>query len=263
MKIITWNLANYDDHPHWDVRLKLLASEIVKHKPDVIALQEVRFNKKAPSTVSTGWNTAEQLLAELYKLKYDRDAYLAVEPAMFYTKTGSVFLDFFLTDGLDRHFWEGLAVISKEPIIESNNLILNSNPPESDKNIRNAQIIRIGRFRLVNTHLSYNQDEAFENIKTVLECLKRYRIEDCVICGDFNVTPDNPVIKLMEKHNFVSVGEIISTHPSSNPLKKLDYFFVPQDIFDRVISCSIIGTEANEAGIYPSDHLGLLLEIDI
>ena len=64
MKILTWNLANYDDHLNWEIRRKLIVKEIAKYQPDVLALQEVRYNSQHPSTQDSHLNMAEQILMD-------------------------------------------------------------------------------------------------------------------------------------------------------------------------------------------------------
>jgi len=44
MKIISLNIANYDDHPGWENKRKQICEMLIKVQPDLISLQEVRFN---------------------------------------------------------------------------------------------------------------------------------------------------------------------------------------------------------------------------
>ncbi|MDP8232971.1 MAG: endonuclease/exonuclease/phosphatase family protein [Candidatus Zophobacter franzmannii] len=262
MKIISWNIANYNDHPHWEERVKLLAKEIAEHDPDVIALQEVRYDKDAPSTVATGWNTAEQLLSELYKLGCNGYANLAVEPAMYYNyRFQSAFLRFLAKDVLDRSFWEGLSVISKEPIIESTNYILNPYPPDEDSNIRNVQMVRTGEYTIFNTHLSYSEDEALNNAHKLVEYIKHQNYDNSILCGDFNTTKGDDAIKIIEQNGFISVGSDAPTFPTKAPGKKIDFFFASPLLKDKAKTVTLLGTDCDENGIYPSDHIGLLLEL--
>ena len=104
MKIVSWNIANYDDHPKWITRKNLIADEIIKAEADIIALQEVRFNKDHPSTKATHLNSAEQILTQLQSKNKFMEAKILTQPAMYFNPTG---------------FWEGLSIISKNDIMET------------------------------------------------------------------------------------------------------------------------------------------------
>jgi endonuclease/exonuclease/phosphatase family metal-dependent hydrolase len=267
MKIITWNIANYNDHPNWERRVKLLAKELADYQPDVIAIQEVRFCMDSIATVKTGMNTGEQLLFELNELGWGIGYHIRSAPAMFYSDTRYTMprnypIPSFLNKGTEV-MWEGLAVISRFPIIESSNYILNPTPPECDRNIRNVQKVVTGGVTLYNTHLSYNPQEAVQNARVMLDYIRINNAESAIVCGDFNTEPDEKAISLMEKADFVSVGKVEVTHPVPNPFKKIDYFFVEKMLLSQVDSCRLIGTDCDETGLYPSDHFGLLLEIKI
>ena len=74
--------------------------------------------------------------------------------------------------------------------------------------------------------------------------------------GDFNVTPDNPVLepiraKMLDTYTFVE-GEKLS-FPSDNPTIKIDYIFVSHDL--KVLSADI-------PEVIASDHRPHVAEIE-
>ncbi len=102
------------------------------------------------------------------------------------------------------------------------------------------------------THFGLNHDEHIHAVNTVLENLKD---EKCILMGDFNVTPDNEVLKPIQER-LVDTGiffaEPYLTFPSTEPFKKIDYIFVSKDI--KVISADV-------PQIAVSDHLPHTVDI--
>ena len=79
-------------------------------------------------------------------------------------------------------------------------------------------------------HFGLNLDEAENAVKTILENIAPKK---CILMGDFNVTPDNPVLNpIKEKMKDASVGfcENTPTWPSDKPEIKIDYIFVSNDL---------------------------------
>ena len=101
-------------------------------------------------------------------------------------------------------------------------------------------------------HFGLNPDEQENAVKTVLENLEN---EKCVLMGDFNVKPDNSVLKpiyaKMKDTSTAFAGERFS-FPSDNPNRKIDYIFVTPDV--EVISADI-------PPIIASDHRPHVAEI--
>lgn len=79
-------------------------------------------------------------------------------------------------------------------------------------------------------HFGLNLDEAENAVKTILENIAPKK---CILMGDFNVTPGNPVLNpIKEKMKDASVGfcENTPTWPSNKPEMKIDYIFVSNDL---------------------------------
>ena len=79
-------------------------------------------------------------------------------------------------------------------------------------------------------HFGLNPDEQENAVETILGALEN---EKCILMGDFNVTPDNPVLNpIRERMKDVSIGfcEGVPTFPSDKPTIKIDYIFVSPDI---------------------------------
>lgn len=79
-------------------------------------------------------------------------------------------------------------------------------------------------------HFGLNPDEHENAVKTIIENLAP---EKCVLMGDFNVAPDNPVLDpIKEKMKDASTGfcQSTPTWPSDKPQIKIDYIFVTPDL---------------------------------
>lgn len=79
-------------------------------------------------------------------------------------------------------------------------------------------------------HFGLNLDEQENAVKTILDNLEG---EKCILMGDFNVTPENPVlnpIKEVMRDAAYGFCQSTPTFPSDNPRIKIDYIFVSPDI---------------------------------
>ncbi len=102
------------------------------------------------------------------------------------------------------------------------------------------------------THFGLNEDEQQNAVNTILPLIKD---EKCILMGDFNVTPDHPVLRpiyeRMKDTSEMFEGEKLS-FPSDVPDRKIDYLFVSPDV--EVISADI-------PALIASDHRPHVAEI--
>lgn len=104
------------------------------------------------------------------------------------------------------------------------------------------------------THFGLCIDEQENAVDTIL---KHIRNEKCILMGDFNIEPSNPLLdKIRAKMKDTSVGfcENKKSFPSDNPRIKIDYVFVSNDI--EVVSADI-------ADIIASDHRPHIAEVNV
>ena len=104
------------------------------------------------------------------------------------------------------------------------------------------------------THFGLCIDEQENAVKTILEHI---RSEKCILMGDFNIEPDNPLLEpIKAKMNDTSSGfcENKLSFPSDNPRIKIDYIFVSPDI-------EIVNADIPE--IIASDHRPHIAEINL
>ena len=102
-------------------------------------------------------------------------------------------------------------------------------------------------------HFGLNPDEQENAVKTIMESMEN---EKCVLMGDFNVTPDNPILNPI-KEKMVDTAYLFSNEglsfPSDNPEIKIDYVFVSPDI--KVSYAEVLP-------IVASDHRPHIAEIE-
>ena len=257
MKIVSWNIANYDDHPRWIIRKNLIADEIIKSDADIIALQEVRFNKDHPSTKATYMNSAEQILTQLQSKNKFIDAKIITQPAMHYEPSG---------------FWEGLSIISKNDIMETGTIFHSHINNPKDMNMRITQYSAIVSnnfvFFLFNTHFSYEEMNLRSNIGEVMSYTDRFAGYPMILLGDMNATPQNENIHKLIMQGLIDIWKKLNpekkgfSYPSKDPIKRIDFCWANEPIAKEIKSIKLIGNKPDKDGIYPSDHLGLVIEIN-
>ncbi len=109
-------------------------------------------------------------------------------------------------------------------------------------------------FNILIIQFGLNEDEHIIAVKTVIENLED---EKCILMGDFNVTPDNEVLKpIREKMKDTAdlFTEPLLSFPSDKPFKKIDYIFASEDV--EVLSADI-------PAIISADHRPHVAEIRI
>ena len=99
--------------------------------------------------------------------------------------------------------------------------------------------------RVLVIHFGLNEDEQASAVKTVLEHI---RDEKCILMGDFNVEPNNPLLDPIRERLTDTCrgfcGDKLS-FPSDKPRVKIDYIFVSKDL-------EVISADVDE--IIASDH---------
>ena len=79
-------------------------------------------------------------------------------------------------------------------------------------------------------HFGLNADEQENAVKTIIE---NAPLEKCILMGDFNVEPNNPIldpIRNLMKDTSDGFCQGKPSFPSDNPRIKIDYIFVSKDI---------------------------------
>ncbi len=152
----------------------------------------------------------------------------------------------------------GNGFLSRIPIIKAETVLIPD--PTGEKHGSHYETRCIlkatleGGITVLVTHMGLNPDEQENAVKTVIGHVEG---EKCILMGDFNMTPDDPILDpikvLMTDTAEVFEKEKLS-FPSDNPRVKIDYIFVSSDI--KTVSADI-------PAIIASDHRPHLAEIEI
>jgi endonuclease/exonuclease/phosphatase family metal-dependent hydrolase len=260
LKIVTINILF--DLSRWKERRGLLVQGLSKLKPDVVAIQEVRL----PDNPSS-W------LAE--QLNYP---YVSLCPKTGYEKNK-----------------EAIAILSRLPFETEARLDLGGQR-------RVAQVVKVrvdGQpLLLANTHLFWQPGESANRLRQVeglLEWLKSIPGSlACVVCGDFNATPETKAIQRMRSEFASAYAAVHGSEPEytcPTPLPRalwptlrtllgffllirlkqidlqwrgtLDYIFTSPEM--KVLDCQVVLDQPapDNPKIYPSDHYGLCATIEV
>lgn len=236
----------------WPHRRTLLAQTLLKHKPDIIATQEGRFNQL---------KDFEELLAD----------YEIVDPHRSWIKE-RMYPTFFMRKNVFELIQSEDLWLSETPDIAGSFSFgsafprlmtwMKIQPKNSDVN-----------FLFVNTHLDHVKAETrMEQIKVLAEQVKR--IKDIrsrlVIMGDFNDSPDSEVRKVLndsfkgiqDSWRLFHLNEETSHHAFNGECQngsRIDWILVDEKI--QVSDCTL--DKSTIAGKYPSDHFPVVCKISL
>jgi len=227
MKLTTLNLQGFID---WEQRQPAIEAYLQSVQPDVIFFQEVVY---LPNI--SPYNQA-QILNGALKYTFENSAVTRLQPSKAY--------------GTYR---EGLATLSKYPIVKTDTLILKKAP--DDEHNRIVQLIDIkvddDIIKLANVHFSLTDtiDFATAHLKETLAILST-RNEERIIAGDFNIDHLEALSDVWDDHYRASTEVPYISYPYMH--KRNDYVLVPKNY--SFIDISTSGDEL-------SDHRAVTTEI--
>lgn len=211
MNVTSLNLAGYKD---WPDREPNIVAYLESTNSDIVFLQEVKFDSGySPQTQSTYINGKLQ------------------KP---YPYTQTIVSRYYMqSDGTESR--EGLAVLSKYPIINSETIVLTKRPDDKHTRIIQKVDIMIDE-RIVtftNVHFS-NNHYSVEQLAETLQILKNTDVTS-VVLGDFNIFDIKAVANLYSNDYSVSTDFMqYVSFPSENAT--LDYVLIPHDYTFESIS---------------------------
>jgi len=248
LTIATLNLRH--DTDRWQERLPLLVAALAKVHPHLVGLQEVSIRS----------DEGPLLLEQLNALASERYQ-LYLQPKM----------------GEEAHE-EGIAILSRLPALHYDWLDLQGGS-------RVAQVLRIplpgGRILdLYNTHLHHPEEaEALrlaqaERLLAWIEARGNGALP--IVVGELNALPESPAL-LRLKRSLLSAYEVVHGHEPDctfpTPLSSqwgewrgtIDYILLAPALATVVRSVRLFADEAHpcDATLYPSDHYGLVAQIDL
>lgn len=256
LKVMSINVRHNSDW--WEDRFPLLADEIVRLKPDIIGLQEVEI----------GVNQSRALVG----LITQRD------PELKYTYYEH------LKTGADMIGGEGIAIFSRFPITAEKMADLKNGRPALVARIQVSESLSVDFY---NTHLHHKggDEVRLPQAKIITEFMDKLSPGGLVfLTGDMNSHDDSQTIAhfldfgLVDAYtavhgtrltqNDMTSPILLTTTPApQNPVNRIDYIFFKQpDTGPRVAAVrdsEVCFRNHNQAGLYPSDHLGVVATFDI
>ncbi len=223
MKIMSFNTQHCLNFIEKKIDFQVMADAIKSFNPDIVGLNEMRDKGRDPQ-----YDNQTSILSELTGMKHH-----------YFAKAIEV-------DGENPY---GNALLSKLPILSSETIpVPDADPKTGSKYYETRCLLKAkleGGITVLVIHFGLNPDEQKNAVNTVLENIEK---EKCILMGDFNVTPENEVLKPIRKC-MKDVADCFNkpllSFPSDKPDKKIDYIFVSPDV--EVISADI-------PGIIASDH---------
>ena len=228
MEITTLNLQAFEN---WDVRRPAIIEYLRSTAADLILFQEVVY---LPGI--SPYNQA-QILNETLEYPYIHSSVTRLQDSPQY-----------------ETYREGLAVLSKYPVVQSDTLVLKKSP--EDEHNRIVQLVDIARgdqiVKVANVHYSLTDttDFATAHLNETLEILSE-RSEKRIIGGDFNMSDLDAVAVVWKEDYRASTEKDYISYPSMN--KRIDYFLVPK-------AYSFIDISTSSEGL--SDHNAVTIEIE-
>ena len=209
IKIMSFNTQHCLNFVTKEIDFDIMADAIIKCHADIIGLQEMRD--------------------ESANEEYQAQAKIIAEKLGFYY----YFAEAIRFDGKNPY---GNALISRYPIISAETIII-PDPvvPEYDGYYETRCLLKAiidvdDGLNVLVSHFGLNPDEHRNAVETIVANISSER---CVVMGDFNVEPDNPVLLSIREKLYDTAEQFDESKlsfPSDVPDRKIDYIFVSKDI---------------------------------
>lgn len=223
MKIMSFNTQHCLNYIDRKIDFQIMADAIKKCEADIVGLNEMR-----DKGTELEYDKQTTILSELTGIKHH-----------YFAKA----IEF---GGKNPY---GNALLSKYPIISAQTIPVPDPDPKTGTEYYETRCLLKakleGGITVLVIHFGLNEDEQKNAVKTVLDNIEK---EKCILMGDFNITPDNDILnpiraQMKDSADFFD-KPLLSFH-SDNPVKKIDYIFVSEDV--EVIHAEI-------PAIVASDH---------
>lgn len=209
MKVMSFNTQHCMNYITKEIDYQIMADAILQCEADIVGLQEMRYEDP-----ESDFTRQTEKLAELTGMKYS-----------YFAKAVNI---------VDDDGWFGNGFISRIPIVEAITIPIPDPVEKRGDQLYETRCILKAKlengFTVLCTHFGLNEDEHINAVKTVLNNLES---EKCILMGDFNVRPENPVLEpirdCMKDTADLFTQELVS-FPSDKPNRKIDYIFVSSDV---------------------------------
>ena len=232
MKIMTFNTQHCLNYLEQKIDFAVMAKAILDCGADIVGLNEMR----------------DQGTHRDYTPQVDTLSALTGLPYFFFAKA----IEF---TGKGPY---GNGLLSRYPILEAESIpIPDPEPRKYDGYYETRCVLKArleGGITVLACHFGLNPDEQENAVATICQHLVD---EKCILMGDFNVLPEDPVldpIRARMKDTADLFGHPLLSFPSDAPDRKIDYIFVSKDV--EVLTADI-------PAIVASDHRPHTAEITL
>lgn len=215
MKFMTYNVCHCEKYPEGGIDFEATARVIRELGADVVGLNEMR-----DAGTSADYQAQAEILGELCGMPY---RYFAKAIAF------------------DEKNPYGNAILSRVPILSCETIPIPDPDPRTGKEYYETRCILkarlAGDITVLISHFGLNRDEQENAVATVLANLEPER---CVLMGDFNIRPGNPLLlSLGEKLRDAGerFAQPLCSFPSDAPNRRLDYIYATPDV--EILSADI------------------------
>lgn len=232
MKIMTFNTQHCLNYLEQKIDFAVMAKAILDCGADIVGLNEMR-----DQGTHRDYTPQVDTLSELTGLPY-----FFFAKAIEFTGKGPY----------------GNGLLSRYPILEAESIpIPDPEPRKYDGYYETRCVLKAklaGGITVLACHFGLNPDEQENAVATICQHLVD---EKCILMGDFNVLPEDPVldpVRARMKDTADLFSHPLLSFPSDAPDRKIDYIFVSKDV--EVLTADI-------PAIVASDHRPHTAEITL
>ena len=224
ISVLSYNVQHFSHYHGSGIDYDVFADTISSLGADLIGLNEVRG-----AGSSEGYDPQASIMGE----KLGLYSYFAKAQDM--------------KEGTDPY---GNALLSRYPLLSAETVIIPypadaDSPYPEDRSILRVTVAPDGRpLTVIATHLGVTAREQEAGIGLLLPMLGKERT---ILMGDFNLTPDSPLLKPVSeriKDSAVFFPEPLLSWPSDDPRMKIDYLFTSPDL--KVLKADIPDVETSD-----------------
>ena len=212
---MSFNTQHCLNYIRQEIDYQIMADAILKCEADIVGLNEMRG--QGPDK---GYDKQVEFLSELTDLKHH------------------YFAEAIKFKGENPY---GNGLLSRWPIASAETILVPDPDPRGYDGYYETRCLLKAKLEngltVLVIHFGLNPDEQANAVQTIMENLEN---EKCILMGDFNVYPDNPLLNPIRermKDTAEAFSSPMLSFPSDNPNRKIDYIFVSKDI--EIVSASI------------------------
>jgi endonuclease/exonuclease/phosphatase family metal-dependent hydrolase len=248
VQIVSMNINAYGNrYGVWEIRREIIRQAFHELQPDVLALQAVSLDP----ALEKGRDQCAQIAKILPQFQYTLFQPAVTRP------DGSA---------------DGLATLSRAPILESDCFKLTLLPGLDDTNPRVILHTRLElpggvTLELFNANFSWIATQARQNTQETLAYLSQFSGLRLLV-GDLNQTPDSEMAALFATAGWVDAWKQVNpekkgfTFVEDNKfVKRLDYAWASPELAGRLESLRVVANNATMDGARGSDHAALLIAL--